>query len=896
MGSARGAGAPAAEAARERWRRLSPRLDELLDLGDDAARAARLATLREQDAALADELQALLHEQQALDERGFLERPALPPPPAAAVEVRAGQSLGAYTLDRELGRGGMGQVWLARRTDGRYDAQVAIKLLQGGWLARGDSARFEREGSILARLDHRHIARLLDAGVAGGGALPYLVLEYVDGTPIDRHAEQHALPLRERVALMLDVADAVAHAHARGILHRDLKPSNVLVSTAGEVKLLDFGIAKLLDDAGGDALTQRAGVALTPRYAAPEQLQGRESTTATDVYALGVMLYGLLGGGHPTLPGDDERTTPLERLRAVVENEPRRLSDAARRAGGADAARRARELRGDLDTIVARTLLKDPARRYANAAELADELRRYLTHQPILARPDAPAYRAAKFVRRNHVGVTAGAVAVAALLGGTAMALVQAHRAQQQRDQAEGLIEFMLGDLRRKLQPVGRLDALDAVGEKALAYYAAQDEAGLDATSLSRRAKALHLIGEIAEQRGQMAEAAQRFAQAARSTAELLARSPKDAQRIFDHAQSEFWVAALARRLGRAGEAEAGFRRYRELALQLVAIDPAKPAWQVELAAAENNLGAWLFENAQPAQAIEHHERARRIYERDPARSLELGRTFGWIARARESLDDVDAAIAAHRARIDTLERRRGDANSEYLITLAQTDISRLRLARGDAAAARQDVAPALVGLERLTARDPSNRDWAAALAFARIALAEAVHAEGRIGDALRELDAAHRVAAPLWSGEGKALFDVGLRARWLAARAAVANPPPALVDEMAAFVDAAERSEATGRRFSRLHQRHLAAATLRLGDAFAAAGRAEAARARWQRAGERLARLAAPDLPETALRAHVAWRLGRHQEALTLADKLSAGSYRHPLVTELNMRMGRAP
>ena len=330
-----------------RWAALSPRLDELLDQSE-GERAAWLAALRAQDAALADELEALQARLQGLDARGFMSAQALPAPPGLA-----GQTIGAYRLEREIGRGGMGQVWLARRTDGRYEGAVAIKLLQGGLLARGEAERFAREGRILARLDQPHIARLLDAGVTTDGQ-PYLVLEYVDGEPIDRYVQRHEPPLAARLALMIDAAEAVAHAHARLILHRDLKPSNMLVRADGQLKLLDFGIAKLLDEQAGGAageVTQRAGQAYTPRYAAPEQLLGQDVTTATDVYALGVLLYQLLGGGHPTGKPDG---TPLDELRAAVETEPRRLSDQVGRGNEPGARRRAAELRGDIDTIVAR--------------------------------------------------------------------------------------------------------------------------------------------------------------------------------------------------------------------------------------------------------------------------------------------------------------------------------------------------------------------------------------------------------------------------------------------------------------------------------------------------------------------------------------------------------------
>ncbi|EEF23658.1 conserved hypothetical protein, partial [Ricinus communis] len=259
---------------KQRWIALSPLLDELLDL-EEPRRSARLAEIRAADAAMGEHLEALLARDAALGQERFLEQPAAealqgtPAPLSFAPEGPdfTGESIGPYVLDRELGQGGMGAVWLARRADGRFEGEVAVKFLKSGLFGKGDSGRFEREGQILARLSHPHIARLLDAGLHHGHQA-YLVLEYVDGLPIDRYCQVNGLDVEARVRLFLDVLAAVAHAHQRLILHRDLKPSNILVTHDGQVKLLDFGIAKLLDDAtqsgAATELTQRAGSAFTP--------------------------------------------------------------------------------------------------------------------------------------------------------------------------------------------------------------------------------------------------------------------------------------------------------------------------------------------------------------------------------------------------------------------------------------------------------------------------------------------------------------------------------------------------------------------------------------------------------------------------------------------------------
>lgn len=882
-----------------RWRALSPHLDALLD-AEPSARAAQLATLRAQDPALAEELAALVAEHESLQAEGFLEAGALPPPAGLA-----GQTLGAYTLERQLGEGGMGQVWLARRTDGRYEGHVAIKLLRGGLRAGVERERFAEEGRILARLDHPHIARLLDAGVSAEGA-PFLVIEHVDGEAIDRHIERLRLPLAQRVALLLDACDAVAHAHARLILHRDLKPSNVMVRADGQLKLLDFGIAKLLDRPADDSLTERVGAAYTPRYAAPEQRQGEEVTTATDVYALGVLLYELLGGGHPTA---EDGASPLEQLRALVEREPRPLSEQLRRrAAGGDTARRrdARAARGDLDTVVARALAKRPSERYANAAELAADLRRWRAHEPVQARPAHWLYRSAKFARRHRVAVGAAAGVAAALLGGAGVALHEAREAQAQRREAEGLIEFMLGDLRRRLQPVGRLDVLDAVGTRALAYYAAQDPSALDADGLGRRSRALHLIGEIAERRGQLDEAARRFDSAAAATAELLARAPQDGQRLFDHAQSEYWVGFIARRRGDLGAAEAAMRRYGQLARQLEQVALATPGasaeWRAERPYAEQNLGVILLDAGRPREALAVLESAAaalqqlRTASAGAAESLPV--TLGWLARARESSGDLPGALAAREASAAAAPAGSvPDSVAEYDRALALIEAAALRLAMGDSGAAVATADTALELLQGLAERDPSNLDWAGQLGLARLQRAQALAARGDLAAARRDVAEAGAALAPLWQTDpDKRYWHVKVRGLWLLARAALLPGEPA-ADELDRFVAAVSQAEAARGPLEGELSGVVAQVLLLRGDRIAERrGEPAAAERDWSGAAARLAaRASAGDLTARALHAHARLRLGDAQAARQAAEKLASTPYRHPLLADLQRRLGTA-
>ena len=404
-------GTPEAVAGEARWRRLSPLLDEVLDLGPEA-RARRLAELAREDPSLAAELSDLLARQDAVDRSAFLEGQALD-----AAATLAGRTVGAYTIDRSLGQGGMGSVWLARRSDGRFEGLAAVKLLNLALLGRAGAERFRHEGSILARLSHQNIARLVDAGVVEGQ--PYLILEYVEGEHIDRWCDARGLGVAARLRLFLGVLDAVAHAHANLILHRDLKPSNILVTADGRVKLLDFGIAKLLDDpasaAGSSELTEAAGRPLTPEFASPEQLRGEPLTVASDVYSLGVVLHRLLTGAPP-------------RGRAADAGDPLPASTAAadRELG--------RRLRGDLDAILGKALKASADERYPVVTAMAEDIRRHLDGRPIQARPDSTWYRARKFVLRNRWKVAATSAALLLVLGAGALALWQGRVAARERD------------------------------------------------------------------------------------------------------------------------------------------------------------------------------------------------------------------------------------------------------------------------------------------------------------------------------------------------------------------------------------------------------------------------------------------------------------------------------
>jgi eukaryotic-like serine/threonine-protein kinase len=430
----------------DQWREISPLLDEALALPDDQ-REAWLQSLTASKPQLIGLLRGLLEEHRALSREHFLEWSPSVPEGGAFLH---GRTVGPYTLISPIGQGGMGRVWLAERSDGRFERRVAIKFLQFSVATRGGAERFRREGRILGSLVHPHIAELIDAGVMPDGQ-PYMVLEYVEGEPIDQYCDTRSLSVNARIRLFLDVLGALAHAHSNLIVHRDIKPSNVLVSKDGQVKLLDFGIAKLLgyEEAplGATPLTLEVGTPLTPRFAAPEQLTGGPITTTTDIYALGILLFELLTGHHPV--GRATQST-AEVVKAIVETEPPRVSEAVD-AGDEETARQhgtspeklQRALRGDLDLIVSKALKKNPVERYASVSALGDDLHRYLIHEPISARPDAASYRLRKYVRRHPLGVGMAAALVILLTGFFVVQTVELRRISHERDRADRIAQFM---------------------------------------------------------------------------------------------------------------------------------------------------------------------------------------------------------------------------------------------------------------------------------------------------------------------------------------------------------------------------------------------------------------------------------------------------------------------
>ncbi len=419
--------------------------------------------------------------------------------PDSAVPER----VGSYTIMREIGQGGMSTVYLAERADGAFEQRVALKLWSPGSQRRDLYRRFLAERQILARLQHEHIARLLDGGIADNGA-PYFVMEYVDGAPITEHCNTGDLDVDARLSLFLDVCSAVQYAHRNLVVHRDLKPSNVLVTQEGVVKLLDFGIAKLLAETDSLPLTRTGLSLMTPEYAAPEQVRGEPVTTATDVYGLGLLLYELLTGRRPyTLSG--QMLSDMERV--ICQEDPEKPSmaiAAGRRPGTVRRDRIRRRLAGDLDTIVLTAMRKEPERRYPSTEALGEDLRRHLDGLPVRARPDTLVYRATKFARRHRFGVGATVVGLV-LVGAFVIALSQqAREIAVERDRAENAAAFMV-ELFEDFEPV-QAQGSTVTTRDLLDRRVARIRSSLNDQPLLR-ARLLDALGQVYQLRGHFAEA-----------------------------------------------------------------------------------------------------------------------------------------------------------------------------------------------------------------------------------------------------------------------------------------------------------------------------------------------------------------------------------------------------
>jgi len=510
--------------------------------------------------------------------------------------------------------------------------------------------------------------------------------------------------------------------------------------------------------------------------------------------------------------------------------------------------------------------------------------------------------------RRMAMVAVASVVGMAVMTTLTVMAVQARNEAQRQRAQAEDLIEFMLGDLRKKLDPVGRLDVLDSVGEKALDYYGKQDTGHLDAGALGRRSRAMHLIGEMRDERGKLDEALAAFRSAADTTAELLERAPNDGQRIFDHAQSVYWVGYIAWRHGQAQVAEEAFLRYRELAQRLVRIDAANVDWQLETAYASQNLGVVQLDRWRLAEALQSFSEAKdvlvRLVRAKPELTVDLAENRGWMAKALEASGDYRGAIDAQQERLSVLVAATDSARDRKVqgqVQNASYELGRLQLVLGNPVAAETHARAAVERADALVSSDPANTFWLAGLCGARLSLAEIEFALGKRDLARADIEwAMPQISRLIASDTSPMRWQTNLNARALALKAQLllsAGQRPSASD-LETYLATVGRFESQGARLTADQMDIVAAVELILGDLLVRNGQRDAAAAHWRAVAERLRPLAEHDnLPALALLARAELRLGNLAEARALAARVEASNYRHPayadLVNELTQAAG---
>jgi len=671
----------------------SERWQEIKRLFEDA----RAMSASEQQAMLAEhcpdpelrqEVERLLaHDDAAGD---FLEAPAL-----AAETEKPPPSLGPYRVVGELGRGGMGTVFLARRDDDEYEQDVAIKVTRRGLDNEFSIERFRQERQILAHLDHPAICRLLDGGTTDDGK-PYLVMERIEGAPIDRFCHEQSLGLQARLRLFVQVCEAVHYAHRNLVVHRDIKPSNILVTEAGQPKLLDFGTAKLLShDLGDDSFkTIGEGRLLTPAYASPEQLRGRAITTSSDVYALGVVLYELLAGVHP-FP-EASRLTP-EAVRSVCEDEPTRPSQAIDKTDpetlfSAEAANVRRRLTGDVDSIILMALRKEPSHRYGSAAALAADIERYLNGQPVLARKGNLVYQTGKLLRRHRAATVSALLLTGALALGVSATLWQAQRAIRESERAEAHLQDSLLRQREAVIERGRAEQVSRFLVDLFEISDPNETKGETVTAEEILARGSEQIESLSEQPEVQAELLHTMAEAYQNL------------QIHDRAR-DLYEETLALRLATSPEGA-----------------PEVTLAQAALANALLTLGD--FKSADPLleSALDAERR------RTPNGGLELAEILDDLAWSRFTQGEIDEAAAYASETLDIRQNKLQTPNDKVAESLNL--LASIRLAQRDAEGAEALARESLEMFRELFGEEHTD------VVLASNNLAKALYARGELGPA----------------------------------------------------------------------------------------------------------------------------------------------------------------
>jgi non-specific serine/threonine protein kinase/serine/threonine-protein kinase len=651
--------------------------------------------------------------------------------------------IGAYRIEREIGHGGMGAVFLASRADEQYTKVVAIKLVRTDLATSYFAAHLRAERQILAELEHPNIARLLDGGVTDDGQ-PFLVMEYVAGDPIDAYCNSRALNVADRLRLFIKICGAVHYAHQRLVIHRDLKPANILVTAEGEPKLLDFGIAKLIEPDSNAGDTTEMMMA-TPLYCSPELMNGRRATTASDVYSLGVILYCLLTGHSPY-----SDTAGVELLNAIVTGNIVKPSAAAERANlpGVSPAALKRRLHGDLDNIVLRALRREPEDRYASAELLAEDVRRHLSSLPVMAGSGSVLYDTRKFIRRNRIPVAAGAAVAVSLVAATGFSLHHSRVAARERGVAQQRLESLrkltgtlLSQLHDSIQSLpGATQARKLMVQSALEYLGSLDTAR-DRAELAQLVDAYRKIGDVQgnptnANLGDTAGALASYAKAREIAERLLALDPS-------HSEARGGYALLLQRAadtiavtGDVQKAVAASRQSLDVFVALARQDGSPDARQ-KAGTAHIKLGDLLGHPAFPnlgdrTGALDHYRQSLAIYE-----------SVGWDATSRRYLGiiherigkmmEIDGrnaeALASYQRSFQIREALAADfpanSNSRRDLAIAHEKIGDLLTSTGRAAEALPRFEEALAIFERMHALDPANANAARAVGIEYEKIAE---------------------------------------------------------------------------------------------------------------------------------------------------------------------------
>ena len=744
----------------ERWHRLEELFHEILELPPDA-RAGSLAEACGDDLELRAEVDRLL--QSHAEASAFVSKAAAGVEHIAATMMPADAHVGDYRIVRELGRGGMGTVYLGERADAQFDMRVAIKLIKRGMDTDTVLQRFRHERQILAGLEQPNIARLLDGGTTDDGR-PYFVMEYVDGQPIDAYCRIHQLSVDERLRLFRQVCAAVSYAHQHLVVHRDIKPSNILVTSDGVPKLLDFGIAKLLDT-GEDAATMVTAFgaqALTPQYASPEQLRGERISTVSDVYALGVLLYEVLAGARPyELTGK----SPDEVRHIVADTDIVKPSQLATRRGDAVA----RRLRGDLDAIVITAMRKDPAERYASVALFDDDVRRHLEGLPVVARGDSWSYRTARFVRRRKLGVTAAAAVAITLVGGIIATRRQARVARAQRARAERrfadvrrLSTSFLFEFHDAIATLpGSTPARLLVVSKALEYLdSLAAEAAGDRELQQELAAAYDRVGDVqgnpgAANLGDIEGAIKSYEKAAAIRRALAADAPDLLQARVDMAISTMRIGYAYFARGAVQDAVGKFRdalATREEAF--AAAVPSKSAARAALAETTARLCTTLIAVGDVPGAIDNCRRNLTLTEEllrerpddhafrvmHAVNATGLGNALRLNRQPEEAATRLEDAIRQHR---NLLSQNPLDAEVRRRLAVSYTYLANVHNDRKEPDKAVQAYEQAITELDALAKADPANARTRTELSYMLNQRVRILMASGRREEARRDAERA---------------------------------------------------------------------------------------------------------------------------------------------------------